>query len=50
MIPEAVMSEPAEFDRIWDEYMSELEKAGVQEMEEAYTKHIQDRIKLWSTP
>ncbi|GGG08829.1 ABC transporter substrate-binding protein [Paenibacillus albidus] len=48
-IPEAVMSKPEEFDKIWDAYMAELDKAGVKEMEEAYTKHIQDRIKLWST-
>ncbi|MNM09822.1 hypothetical protein D3C81_199390 [compost metagenome] len=48
-IPEAVMAKPADFDKIWDAYMADLDKAGVKEMEEAYTKHIQDRIKLWST-
>lgn len=48
-IPEAVMSKPEDFDKIWDAYMAELEKAGVKEMEEAYTKHIKDRIELWST-
>ncbi|USB33524.1 ABC transporter substrate-binding protein [Paenibacillus sp. YPG26] len=48
-IPEAVMAKPENFDKIWDAYMADLEKAGVKEMEEAYTKHIQDRIKLWST-
>lgn len=48
-IPEAVMSKPEDFDNIWDAYMAELEKAGVKEMEEAYTKHIKDRIELWST-
>ncbi|QUL56285.1 ABC transporter substrate-binding protein [Paenibacillus tritici] len=48
-IPEAIMSKPGEFDRIWDAYMADLDKAGVKEMEEAYTLHIQNRIKLWST-
>lgn len=48
-IPEAVMAKPENFDKIWDAYMSDLEKAGVKDMEESYTKHIQDRIKLWST-
>ncbi|MCM3000019.1 ABC transporter substrate-binding protein [Paenibacillus cellulositrophicus] len=48
-IPEAVMSKPEDFDNIWDAYMAKLEKAGVKEMEEAYTKHIKDRIELWST-
>ncbi|WP_405108598.1 ABC transporter substrate-binding protein [Paenibacillus sp. FSL K6-1217] len=48
-IPEAIMSKPEEFDRIWDAYMADLDKAGVKDMEEAYTMHIQNRIKLWST-
>ncbi|UJF34789.1 ABC transporter substrate-binding protein [Paenibacillus hexagrammi] len=48
-IPEAVLSKPEDFDKIWDAYMAELEKSGVKEMEAAYTKHIQSRIKLWST-
>lgn len=48
-IPEAVMSKPEEFDKIWDAYMKDLDKAGVKEMEDAYTKHIQSRIELWST-
>ncbi|MBD3922298.1 extracellular solute-binding protein [Paenibacillus sp. PR3] len=47
-IPQAVMSKPEQFDAIWDAYMADLEKAGVEEMEASYTKHIQDRIKLWS--
>lgn len=47
-VPEAVMAKPEDFDKIWDAYMADLEKAGVKEMEEAYTKHIQNRIKLWS--
>ncbi|GIP24352.1 ABC transporter substrate-binding protein [Paenibacillus sp. J22TS3] len=48
-VPEAVMAKPENFDKIWDAYMAELDKAGVKDMEEAYTKHIQNRIKLWST-
>jgi putative aldouronate transport system substrate-binding protein len=48
-IPEAVMAKPENFDKVWDAYMAELEKAGVQEMEQSFTKHIQNRIKLWST-
>lgn len=48
-IPEAVMAKPEEFDKIWDAYMAELDKAGVEEMEEVYTQHIKNRIELWST-
>ncbi|UQZ33382.1 ABC transporter substrate-binding protein [Paenibacillus sp. PK3_47] len=48
-IPEAVMAKPEEFDKIWDAYMAELDKAGVEEMEEVYTQHIKNRIELWSS-
>ncbi|MGZ7442349.1 ABC transporter substrate-binding protein [Paenibacillus sp. TH7-28] len=47
-IPEAIMADPSRFDQIWDDYMAELEKAGVREMEEAYGQFVKDRVKLWS--
>lgn len=47
-IPEAVMSKPEDFDKVWDAYMADLDKSGVKEMEASYTKHVQDRIKLWT--
>lgn len=47
-IPEAIMADPSQFDQIWDDYMAELEKAGVREMEEAYGQFVKDRVKLWS--
>jgi putative aldouronate transport system substrate-binding protein len=27
-IPEMILAKPAEFDRIWDEFMADLDKAG----------------------
>jgi len=47
-IPEAILAKPTDFDRIWDEYMNELDKAGVKRMEERYTKFVKDRVELWS--
>ncbi|GIP58889.1 ABC transporter substrate-binding protein [Paenibacillus woosongensis] len=47
-IPEAIMANPNQFDKIWDDYMAELEKAGVKEMEEAYGQFVKDRVKLWN--
>ncbi|GJM68640.1 hypothetical protein HMSSN036_08560 [Paenibacillus macerans] len=47
-IPEAIMAKPEQFDKIWDDYMAELEKAGVKEMEEAFGQYVKDRVKLWS--
>ncbi|MFC5649098.1 ABC transporter substrate-binding protein [Paenibacillus solisilvae] len=47
-IPEAILAKPADFDKIWDTYMKDLEKAGVEKMEAGYTKYVQDRVELWS--
>lgn len=47
-IPEAILAKPADFDKIWDAYMQELDKAGVKKMEAGYTKYVQDRVALWS--
>jgi putative aldouronate transport system substrate-binding protein len=48
-IPEAILSKPADFDKIWDAYMQDLDKAGVERMEKGYTKYVQDRVALWSS-
>ncbi|RAP77648.1 ABC transporter substrate-binding protein [Paenibacillus montanisoli] len=48
-IPEAILAKPADFDKIWDAYMADLEKAGVKKMEEGFTKYVQDRVALWTT-
>ncbi|MFF2090797.1 ABC transporter substrate-binding protein [Paenibacillus sp. NPDC058174] len=47
-IPEAILADPAKFDALWDSYMKEIDKAGVKEMEEGYTKLVQARVKLWN--
>ncbi|MEO3944250.1 ABC transporter substrate-binding protein [Gorillibacterium sp. CAU 1737] len=48
-IPEAILAKPADFDKIWDSYMAELDKAGVKKMEEGFTKYVKDRVSLWSS-
>ncbi|RED60354.1 ABC transporter substrate-binding protein [Cohnella lupini] len=47
-IPEAILAKPADFDKVWDDYMKDLDKAGVEKMEKGYTKYVQDRVALWS--
>jgi len=47
-VPEAILAAPENFDRVWDEFMKELEAAGVHQMEVAFSKLLQDRIKLWN--
>ncbi|UPK45158.1 ABC transporter substrate-binding protein [Paenibacillus pabuli] len=47
-IPLAVMSKPEEFDAIWNDYQQKLIDAGVEKMEQGFTKYVQDRVKLWN--
>ncbi|MFC4102239.1 ABC transporter substrate-binding protein [Paenibacillus xanthanilyticus] len=46
-IPEAILAKPEDFDNIWDDYMAELEKAGVEKVEELRQELVKDRIELW---
>jgi putative aldouronate transport system substrate-binding protein len=47
-IPKAIMSDPADFDKVWDEFQQKLIGFGVEKMEAAFTKLVQDRIKLYT--
>ncbi|MFE6075225.1 ABC transporter substrate-binding protein [Paenibacillus sp. NPDC057886] len=47
-IPQAVMAKPEEFDALWNDYQQKLIDAGVEKMEQGFTKYVQDRIKLWN--
>ncbi|MDQ0205739.1 ABC transporter substrate-binding protein [Alkalicoccobacillus murimartini] len=46
-IPEAILADPNDFDKVWDEFMTELEGAGVEEAEKEYTELIKSRVELW---
>ena len=48
-VPEAILAAPGDFDKIWDQFMEDLEKAGVEEGEKAYTKLIKERVEFWGT-
>ena len=48
-IPEAILAKPDQFDKIWDAYMAELDKAGVTKMEQGFTKYVKDRVELWTS-
>lgn len=47
-IPESILAKPADFDKVFDKMLEELDKAGVLEMEKNYTELVKARIKLWS--
>jgi len=47
-IPQAILAKPADFDKVYDEFMAELDKVGVSKMNEEYSKLIKDRVEMWS--
>ncbi|MBD2872510.1 ABC transporter substrate-binding protein [Paenibacillus arenilitoris] len=47
-IPEAILAKPADFDKIYDAFLKDLEDAGVAKLNEEFTKMVQDRVELWS--
>ena len=47
-IPKAILASPADFDKVYDEFMAELDKVGVSKMNEEYSKLIKERVEMWS--
>lgn len=47
-IPQAIMAKPEDFETIWNDYQQMLIDAGVEKMEQGFTKYVQDRVKLWN--
>lgn len=47
-VPEAILAEPEEFDAVWEQFMNDLEDAGIEEAEEQYTELVQNRVQLWN--
>lgn len=39
-IPEAILSKPADFDKVYDAFLVELDKAGAQDMEKEFTELV----------
>ncbi|MEK3887176.1 ABC transporter substrate-binding protein [Bacillus sp. FSL K6-3431] len=47
-VPEAILAKPADFDKVWDAFMDDLTKAGVEQGEKEFTQLVQDTVELWS--
>ncbi|GIP28012.1 ABC transporter substrate-binding protein [Paenibacillus sp. J23TS9] len=47
-IPEAILAKPADFDKVWDSYMNDLDKAGVAKAETLREELVKQRVKLWN--
>lgn len=46
-IPEAVLAKPADFDKVYDNMLKQLDDVNTKKIEQMYTKAIQDRVKQW---
>ncbi|MGO4542171.1 ABC transporter substrate-binding protein [Paenibacillus sp. 2TAB19] len=46
-IPEAIMAKPEQFDAVWDNFMKDLDKMGIQKVNEHMTQLVKDRVELW---
>lgn len=47
-IPEAILSKPGDFDKVYDAFLAELDKAGAVEMEAEFTELVKKRVSLWT--
>lgn len=47
-IPEAILAKPADFDKIYDAFLAELDKAGAEKMEAEYTELVKARVALFT--
>lgn len=47
-IPQAILASPADFDKVYDEFLAELDKINVQKMNDEYSGLIKERVEMWS--
>ncbi|MNJ65863.1 hypothetical protein D3C77_619020 [compost metagenome] len=47
-IPEAVLAKPADFDKIFDDFIDELNRVGAEQMEAEYTELVKARVSLFT--
>jgi putative aldouronate transport system substrate-binding protein len=48
LIPKAILSKPDEFDNIYDQYIAEVKKAGIEKLTDEFEIKVKERIKLWN--
>ncbi|WP_368658490.1 ABC transporter substrate-binding protein [Metabacillus halosaccharovorans] len=47
-IPEVILADPADFDKLYDNFLAEIDKAGAKDAEKMRTELIKDRVELWN--
>ncbi|MBB6731242.1 ABC transporter substrate-binding protein [Cohnella zeiphila] len=47
-IPKVILAKPEDFDKTYDQFISDLNKAGAEKMEATYTDLVKSRVKLFT--
>jgi len=47
-IPEAILAKPGDFDKVYDSFLAELDKAGAEKMEAEFTELVKARVELFT--
>lgn len=47
-IPEAVLAKPADFDKVYDSMLKQLDDVNLGKIEKIYTQAVKDRVEQWS--
>ncbi len=47
-VPKIILVSPDKFDSTYDEFLNEMDKAGIKKLEKSMSKKYADRVKLWS--
>lgn len=47
-IPRAILAKPEDFDKVYDQFLADLDKAGAKKMEAEYTTLVKNRVKLFT--
>jgi putative aldouronate transport system substrate-binding protein len=48
-IPKAILAKPSDFNKEWNNFLQDLNNAGVQKMEDEYTQLVKARVNLWTS-
>jgi len=47
-IPKIILAKPEDFDKLYDQFLADLNKAGAEKMEATYTELVKNRVKLFT--
>ncbi len=47
-IPEVILADPADFDKLYDNFLAEIDEAGAKDAEKMRTEMIKERVELWN--